>query len=193
MKKKLLALVCALALTVSLVGCALSTPDTVGKIGDFEVTSGLYLLAQYDAYQQAAQLAGSEQDTSKVNSFLKATITTDADTGDPPPSVSDLVNVSLVRVQAAAVGVYEVTQKKDTLILNLETLDLAMIRGLLQAFNGRVTAGAGTKPYLSVVLQPDEKPLELLQNILKAMADILTGTEREKAPPTGEAGTRKRD
>ena len=50
MKKKLLALVCALALTVSLVGCALSTPDTVGKIGDFEVTSGLYLLAQYDAY-----------------------------------------------------------------------------------------------------------------------------------------------
>ena len=69
-------------------------------------------------------------------------------------------------------------QKKDTLILNLETLDLAMIRGLLQAFNGRVTAGAGTKPYLSVVLQPDEKPLELLQNILKAMADILTGTRK---------------
>ena len=65
-----------------------------------------------------------------------------------------------------------------TLILNLETLDLAMIRGLLQAFNGRVTAGAGTKPYLSVVLQPDEKPLELLQNILKAMADILTGTRK---------------
>ena len=82
MKKKLLALVCALALTVSLVGCALSTPDTVGKIGDFEVTSGLYLLAQYDAYQQAAQLADSEQDTSKVKSFLKATITTDADTGE---------------------------------------------------------------------------------------------------------------
>ena len=82
MKKKLLALVCALALTVSLVGCALSTPDTVGKIGDFEVTSGLYLLAQYDAYQQAAQLAGSEQNTSKVKSFLKATITTDADTGE---------------------------------------------------------------------------------------------------------------
>ena len=65
-----------------------------------------------------------------------------------------------------------------TFNMNLETLDLAMIRGLLQAFNGRVTAGAGTKPYLSVVLQPDEKPLELLQNILKAMADILTGTRK---------------
>ena len=102
--------------------------------------------------------------------------------GDPPPSVSDLVNVSLVRVQAAAVGVYEVTQKKDTLLLQVETLDLAMIRGLLIAFNGRVTAGAGTKPYLSVTLQPDEKPLELLQSILKAMADILA------APPEENTG-----
>ena len=93
--------------------------------------------------------------------------------GDPPPSVSDLVNVSLVRVQATAVGVYEVTQKKNTLVLQVETLDVPMIRGLLVAFNGRVTAGAGSKPYLSVTLQPDEKPLDLLQSILKAMAEIL--------------------
>ena len=97
--------------------------------------------------------------------------------GDPPPSVSDLVNVSLVRVQASAVGVYEVTQKKDTLILQLESLELPMIRGLLVAFDGRVTAGAGTKPYLSVTLHPEEKPLELLQSILKAMDAILNNKE----------------
>ena len=99
--------------------------------------------------------------------------------GDPPPSVSDLVNVSLVRVQATAVGVYEVTQKKDTIVLNLEHLDVPMIRGLLVAFNGRVTAGAGNRPYLSVTLQPDEKPLELLQSILKAMAEILASAEQK--------------
>ena len=108
--------------------------------------------------------------------------------GDPPPSVSDLVNVSLVRVQAAAVGVYEVTQKKDTLLLQVEELDLGMIRGLLIAFNGRVTAGAGAKPYLSVTLQPDEKPLELLQRILKAMGEILKPSQSaaQTAPPEGE-------
>ena len=66
--------------------------------------------------------------------------------GDPPPSVSDLVNVSLARVQATAVGVYEVTQKKDTLVLQVEQLDLRMIQGLLVAFNGRVVTGAGAKP-----------------------------------------------
>ena len=99
--------------------------------------------------------------------------------GDPPPSVSDLVNVSLVRVQASTVGVTEVTQKEDTLTLQLESLELPMIRGLLVAFNGRVTAGAGNRPYLSVTLQPDEKPLELLQSILKAMAEILASAEQK--------------
>ena len=82
MKKKLLALVCALVMIFSLASCGLSTPDTVGNVGDFEVSSGLYLLAQFSAYQQAAQLAGKDQNTTDVKAFLKATITTDADTGE---------------------------------------------------------------------------------------------------------------
>ena len=90
MKKKLLALVCALALTFSLAGCVISTPDTVGSIGDAEITSGLYLLAQYNAYQSAASLASSDQDTTNVKSFLKETITTDSDTGETAV-VSDYV------------------------------------------------------------------------------------------------------
>ena len=56
MKKKLIALVCALALAVGLVGCSLSTPDSVGTIGEVNISSGLYLLAQFDAYQTAADL-----------------------------------------------------------------------------------------------------------------------------------------
>ena len=90
MKKRILALLCALALTVGLAGCVLSTPDTVGTIGDVEISSGLYLLAQFDAYQKAADLASSEQDASKVKSFLKETITIDADT-EETAVVSDYV------------------------------------------------------------------------------------------------------
>lgn len=90
MKKKLLALVCALALTFSFAGCTISTPDTVGSIGDFEITSGMYLLAQYGAYQRAAQLAGSDQDASDAKAFLKETITLDSDSGETAV-VSDYV------------------------------------------------------------------------------------------------------
>ena len=75
MKQKLLALASALALCFSLAGCHISTPDTVGAIGGVEISSGLYLLAQFDAYQQAAQFAGEEQDPASVKAFLKETIT----------------------------------------------------------------------------------------------------------------------
>lgn len=90
MKKKLPALLCVLALILSLAGCVISTPDTVGTIGDMEITSGLYLLAQYNAYQSAANLASSDQDAANVKSFLKETITTDPDSGETA-TVSDYV------------------------------------------------------------------------------------------------------
>ena len=90
MKRKLPALFCALALILSLAGCVISTPDTVGTIGDVEITSGLYLLAQYNAYQSAANLASSEQDAANVKSFLKETITTDSDSGETA-TVSDYI------------------------------------------------------------------------------------------------------
>lgn len=90
MKRKLPALLCALALILSLAGCVISTPDTVGTIGEVEITSGLYLLAQYNAYQSAANLASSDQDAANVKSFLKETITTDPDSGETA-TVSDYV------------------------------------------------------------------------------------------------------
>ena len=91
MKKKLLALICALSLAFSLTGCLFSTPDSVGTIGTVDITSGLYLLAQYNAYQEAADLASSDQDTTDVKAFLKETITVDSDSGETA-TVSDYVS-----------------------------------------------------------------------------------------------------
>ena len=90
MKKKLIALRAAVAMVLSLAACG-STPDSVGTIGTVDITSGLYLLAQYDAYQKAADLATSEQDATDVKAFLKQTITVDADSGETA-TVSDYVS-----------------------------------------------------------------------------------------------------
>lgn len=90
MKKKLIALLAAVAMVFFLAACG-STPDSVGTIGTVDITSGLYLLAQYDAYQKAADLATSEQDATDVKAFLKQTITVDADSGETA-TVSDYVS-----------------------------------------------------------------------------------------------------
>ena len=94
MKRKILALLCAAALVLSLAGCVISTPDTVGSIGGYEISSGLYLLAQYDAYQQAADLASSDQDASDVKSFLKETITPE---GEDAITVRDFVTQTTLK------------------------------------------------------------------------------------------------
>ena len=97
--------------------------------------------------------------------------------GDPPPSVSSLVSVSLVRVLAASLGVYEVTQKKDQLTLWLNELSVDMIRNMLQAWEGRVVPGAGAKPYLSITLHEGEQPLALLKAVLESMVEPTPSVE----------------
>ena len=88
LKLRALAAVLALALALTAAGCHTSTPDTVGTVGGVEISSGLYLLAQFDAYQSAAQYAGDGQDPADVKAFLAETITPD---GGEAVTVSDYV------------------------------------------------------------------------------------------------------
>ena len=67
MKKKIAAL-SAVALSLSLAGCTMTTPISVGTIGDVEIPAGVYLLHQYNAYQNAKSLTTEED-------VLKATLT----------------------------------------------------------------------------------------------------------------------
>lgn len=83
MKKRILSLLAALGLTLGLAGCTISTPDTVGTIGDVSISSGMYLLSQYQAYNAALGYASDDQQDLSVKAFLKETITiTDKETGE---------------------------------------------------------------------------------------------------------------
>lgn len=83
MKKRILSLLAALGLTLGLAGCTISTPDTVGTIGDVSISSGMYLLSQYQAYNAALGYASDDQQDLSVKAFLKETITiTDEETGE---------------------------------------------------------------------------------------------------------------
>lgn len=89
MKKKLLALACALCLCVSLAGCTISTPASVGTIGEVEIPAGLYLLAQYQAYQNALSAANADQKSMSVAQYLKQQIPLTED-GQPDAAANAL-------------------------------------------------------------------------------------------------------
>ena len=76
-KTKLLSLGMAGSMLLTLAGCNLSTPSSVGTIGDVEIPAGVYLLAQYNAYNTASGLAdlATGETANDVKAVLKAECT----------------------------------------------------------------------------------------------------------------------
>jgi hypothetical protein len=87
MKQKLIALLTAAGLCLSLAACTISTPDTVGRIGDVEISSGIYLLSQYQAYYTALNNAGSQPADSTAADSSSASAS--ADTAASGSAASD--------------------------------------------------------------------------------------------------------
>lgn len=77
LKMKFLSLGLAVGMTLGFAGCAMSAPASVGTIGEVEIPAGIYLLAQYNAYNTAANAAelATGETASDVKAVLKAQCT----------------------------------------------------------------------------------------------------------------------
>ena len=77
LRAKFLSLGMAMLLLLAASGCTITTPSSVGSIGDVEIPAGIYLLAQYNAYNTAsgdADLATGES-AHDVKAVLRAECT----------------------------------------------------------------------------------------------------------------------
>ena len=99
--------------------------------------------------------------------------------GEPPESVNGLIEVALLRNMASRLGIYEVKQQNEYLLLFQRKIDMKQVGSLISVMKKRVLLNAGAKPYISVKIQPGQTPLETLTEILERM---------ESAP--AEAGTK---
>ena len=88
--------------------------------------------------------------------------------GEPPASVRGLLDVALLRNTAARLGVIEIKQQGDSLLLYKEKFDVQEVGALIKALGGRVLLSAGSKPYISVKMA-GQPPTQALGEILEAM------------------------
>lgn len=88
--------------------------------------------------------------------------------GEPPEAVQGLIDVALLRNMAAALGIYEVKQQQDTLLLYQRKLDLNVGAKMSAALKGRVMISAGSKPYFAVKMKKNLTPLDTLRETLEA-------------------------
>lgn len=143
-------------------------PDKADCLVDIAVDA--YIPEQYipdaagriEAYKRIAAIANAEDASDVLDELIDRY-------GEPPGSVSGLVDISLARVAAAAAGINEIGQKQDSLLFYTEALKAAWLRPLLTALPGRVSLSTSGRPCVQVRQAPGEKPLDTLRLVLEQL------------------------
>ena len=86
-------------------------------------------------------------------------------------AVKGLVDVALVRNTASLMGIREISQRGDAVLLYPEVMDMARAGSLAVKLRGRVLVSAGSKPYITVKMQKGAQPLDTIREALAAMKD----------------------
>lgn len=102
--------------------------------------------------------------------------------GDPPKAVEGLIEISLLRNSAASLGIYEIGQRGETLMLYWDNIDLKGVMRLSSDMPRRVRVSAGSKPYLGVIVPTGEDPVAVLKQVLL----ILTASAKEQKADNNE-------
>ena len=88
--------------------------------------------------------------------------------GEPPQCVMGLIQVSLMRNSAADSGIYEITQRGNSLLLFVNEIDKSIL-SKLSVMRGRVMANASQKPYYSIRLKDPKNPVDTFREIIQAL------------------------
>ena len=79
-----------------------------------------------------------------------------------------LVEISLLRNAAAAIGIYEITQRNGSVLFYMKEPDIKLVMALNKEMKGRVLLSAAKKAYIAVKLNY-ESALETVQKSLSIM------------------------
>ena len=89
--------------------------------------------------------------------------------GKPPVSVQGLIDIALLRNMASQIGIFEVKQRDDYIMLYREPMNMEFLEPLIKILKGRVKLSAGNKPYVSVKVTGKETPLQTLKQVLEIL------------------------
>ncbi len=89
--------------------------------------------------------------------------------GEPPAGVHGLIKVALLRNTAANLGIYEIGQNNNSLLLYVEKIDMSKVAVLVKAMRGRILVSTGPKPYITVKKSGGQSPLDAIEEALNLL------------------------
>ncbi|MBR5252159.1 MAG: transcription-repair coupling factor, partial [Oscillospiraceae bacterium] len=87
--------------------------------------------------------------------------------GDVPPSVMGLIDISLLRVMAASVGIHEVVQRKEGLMFYSADFAKVDVAYVMQNTKHRISISSAAKPYISAQIKNGESSLQVMKDMLQ--------------------------
>ena len=118
------------------------------------------LTLRLDVYRRIADIRNIE-DSEDVKDELRDRF------GEIPQSVQGLIDIALVRNKANSMGIYEIRQNENSLLLYVREIKSPEVADLLISLNGKAMLCAGTKPYLSVKCKEGVSSLDMLKKVFK--------------------------
>lgn len=118
------------------------------------------LTLRLDVYRRIADIR-SVEDSEDVKDELRDRF------GEPPESVLGLIDIALVRNKANSMGISEIRQNENSVLLYVNEIKSPQVADLLIALNGKAALCSGTKPYLSVKCRDGVPVLDMLKSIFK--------------------------
>lgn len=117
-----------------------------------------------DLYRRIAAIRSSEDASDLLDELIDRY-------GEPPKSVQALLDVAMLRSAASAVGVTDITQRKDTLRFTLSVLEVERVVKVcgLKKYRQRLVLSAGETPAVTLKLRPGQ---DSLQAALELVEDL---------------------
>ncbi len=118
-----------------------------------------YTQNRIESYKRIASLENEEDVSDLLDELIDRY-------GDVPQSVMGLIDISLLRVMASSVGIYEVVQRKDQLMFYSQDFAKVDMAYVLKNTKHKLAVSAAAKPYISAQIKNGESSLEVMKDML---------------------------
>ncbi len=120
------------------------------------------LSLRIDAYRKIAQISAVADSEDVIDELIDRF-------GEPPKSVTGLIDVALLRNMASKNGIKEISQKGDFIYFYIREANIPAIMSVSKAYKGRVRVDGTENGYISVKLAKNEAPIKLMKGVLEIM------------------------
>ena len=123
-----------------------------------------------DLYRRIARIRTSEDADDMTDELIDRF-------GDPPRPVNNLISAALLRGQASACFITEITQKGDRLVFYLDRFEFEHIAALAGQYPGRMLFSPDDRTALTLKLKQGEDPLRMAAQVVERYAALLPPPE----------------